>query len=119
MNGTKETKSDRQLLLEQVLEVVRELESGNSTDPDLPTIYHQYPNPNRKSPHVYEVVYKTDETGTYRGSELMVCGGGPSIWIDTRFNTVIGQCGSDLIHRRYDDRFDLDDHYEERFERTR
>ena len=51
-----------------------------------------------------------------KGAEILVTFGGPTIWIDTRYNNVVGAWGSDRITRSYTDNINLDEAVNELWE---
>ena len=59
--------------------------------------------------NVYDIKYTVGIDGEYHGAELMVAGGGPNIYVDTRDNTVYGFWGSDRAQWGYVDNIGLDD----------
>ena len=68
---------------------------------------------------VYDIEYIIDVNGNYRGAELMVAGGGPNIYVETRDNTVRGYWGGDKAQWHYVDNIGLDDACEELYQCTR
>ncbi len=137
MNGTEDTKTTRQHLLDNILWIVRELEQG-SEEPDeecfncgskneemcndiemsgcgdydpSPTEYH---NPKR----VLDFEFISGGRGDFRGVEVLATYGGPTITICTKTDTVTGSWGGEeSISRRYADNFGLHERYERLFHR--
>lgn len=63
-----------------------------------------------------DITYRADSSGHYRGAEVTVAVGGPTIWIDTQRQLVHGAWGSNHYERSYDDRVGLDDFMAEMWE---
>ena len=60
--------------------------------------------------------YTVDSKRQCLGGEVLVTFGGPNIWIDTRYNNVIGAWGTDRITRCYTDNINLDEAVNELWE---
>jgi hypothetical protein len=67
----------------------------------------------------YDIKYIVGSDGTYYGAELMVAGGGPNIYVETRDNTVRGYWGGDKAQWGFLDNIGLDDACEELYQCTR
>tara|TARA_R100001460_G_scaffold43298_1_gene79578 strand:- start:153 stop:536 length:384 start_codon:yes stop_codon:yes gene_type:complete len=63
--------------------------------------------------HVYDIKYLVGSDGSYYGAELLVAGGGPNIYVDTRSMVVQGYWGSDRVNIPFIDEIGLDDALEE------
>ena len=64
---------------------------------------------------VYDIRYIVDREKRYYSAELMVAGGGPTIWVDTFDNQVRGYWGADKVYISFADNLGLDDYCEEMY----
>ena len=64
---------------------------------------------------VYDIRYLVDREKRYMGCELMVAGGGPTIWVNTWTKEVEGYWGSDKVLEPFVDNIGLDDYNEEMY----
>jgi len=64
---------------------------------------------------VYDIRYLVDSRKEYMGAELLVAGGGPTIWVDTWRGQVKGWWGGDKVIVDYADNLGLDDYCEEMY----
>ena len=62
---------------------------------------------------VYDIRYLVDREKRYLGAELLVAGGGPTIWVDTWDKEVKGYWGADRVRVPFSDNIGLDDYCEE------
>ena len=62
---------------------------------------------------VYDIRYLVDREKKYLGCELMVAGGGPTIWVNTWTREVEGYWGGDKVVEPFIDNIGLDDYNEE------
>tara|TARA_R100001129_G_scaffold78184_2_gene53233 strand:+ start:388 stop:714 length:327 start_codon:yes stop_codon:yes gene_type:complete len=65
--------------------------------------------------HVYSIRYLVDSEKKYLGAMLMVAGGGPTIWVNTRTSHVEGSWWGDKCEYYYIDNIGLDDYNEEMY----
>ena len=63
----------------------------------------------------YDIRYLVDREKRYLGAEIMVAGGGPTIWVDTWRATVKGYWGADRVECPFIDNIGLDDYCEEMY----
>ena len=63
----------------------------------------------------YDIRYLVDREKRYLGAEIMVAGGGPTIWVDTWTNEVKGYWGSDRVTCPFADNLNLDNYCEEMY----
>ena len=63
----------------------------------------------------YDIRYLVDREKRYLGAEILVAGGGPTIWVDTWTNEVRGYWGTDRVQRYFIDNLGLDDYCEEMY----
>ena len=63
----------------------------------------------------YDIRYLVDREKRYIGAELMVAGGGPTIWVDLWDNEVKGYWGADRVTEHFIDTLDLNDYCEEMY----
>ena len=61
---------------------------------------------------VYDIRYIVDRDKRYMGAELMVAGGGPTIWVNLYTNEVEGYWGGDRVTAPFIDNLGLDDYCE-------
>ena len=59
---------------------------------------------------VYDIRYIVDREKRYMGAELMVAGGGPTIWVNLYTNEVEGYWGGDRVTKAFTDNPGLDDY---------
>ena len=63
----------------------------------------------------YDIRYLVDREKRYMAAEILVAGGGPTIWVDTWDNEVKGYWGSDRVTCPFSDNIGLDDYCEEMY----
>ena len=61
----------------------------------------------------YDIRYYVDREKQYLGAELLVAGGGPTIWVNTYTGYVEGYWGGDKVREPFKDELDLDGYCEE------
>jgi len=61
----------------------------------------------------YDIRYLVDREKRYMAAEIMVAGGGPTIWVDTWDNEVKGYWGGDRVTVPFADNLELNDYCEE------
>ena len=61
----------------------------------------------------YDIRYYVDSSKRYLGAEIMVAGGGPTIWVDLWDLEVKGYWGSDRVTVPFCDTLNLNDYCEE------
>ena len=64
---------------------------------------------------VYDIRYIVDREKRYLGAELMVAGGGPTIWVNLDTKYVEGYWGGDKVTEPFIDEIGLDDYMEEMY----
>ena len=64
---------------------------------------------------VYDIRYIVDREKRYYSAELLVAGGGPTIWVDTFTREVRGYWGGDKVVEPFIDNIGLDDYNEEMY----
>ena len=62
---------------------------------------------------VYDIRYIVDREKRYYSAELLVAGGGPTIWVSLNDMEVQGYWGSDRVNEPFIDNIGLDDYCEE------
>ena len=62
-----------------------------------------------------DIRYLVDREKRYMAAEILVAGGGPTIWVDTWENEVKGYWGADRVNIMFADNLDLDDYCEEMY----
>ena len=63
----------------------------------------------------YDIRYYVDREKQYLGAEILVAGGGPTIWVNTYTGYVEGYWGGDKVLEPFRDELDLDGYCEELF----
>jgi hypothetical protein len=61
----------------------------------------------------YGIRYLVDHDKQYLGAQILVAGGGPTIWVDTFTKEVRGYWGTDRVQWYFMDTLGLDDYCEE------
>ena len=64
---------------------------------------------------VYDIRYIVDREKRYYSAELMVAGGGPTIWVNLNTKEVEGYWGGDRVTVPFIDNLGLDDYCEEMY----
>ena len=64
---------------------------------------------------VYDIRYIVDREKRYMGAELMVAGGGPTIWVNLDTKYVEGYWGGDRVQWAFRDNLGLDEYCEEMY----
>ena len=64
---------------------------------------------------VYDIRYIVDREKRYFSAEMMVAGGGPTIWVNLNTMEVEGYWGSDRVNVPFIDNLGLDDYCEEMY----
>jgi hypothetical protein len=60
--------------------------------------------------HVYDIRYIVDREKRYYSAEMMVAGGGPTIWVSLNEMEVQGYWGGDRVNVPFTDNLGLDDY---------
>ena len=63
----------------------------------------------------YDIRYLVDSSKRFLGAEILVAGGGPTIWVDTFREKVTGWWGSDRFEYYFQDNIGLNDYCEEMY----
>ena len=63
----------------------------------------------------YDIRYYVNRDKSYLGAEIMVAGGGPTIWVNTYTRQVEGYWGGDKVFEPFADELGLDDYCEEMY----
>jgi hypothetical protein len=63
----------------------------------------------------YDIRYYVDSSKRYLGAEMLVAGGGPTIWVNTYTKEVEGYWGGDKVLEYFRDELDLDGYCEEMY----
>ena len=63
----------------------------------------------------YDIRYYVDREKRYLGAEIMVAGGGPTIWVNLYTKEVEGYWGGDRVKVPFIDSLGLDDYCEEMY----
>ena len=62
---------------------------------------------------VYDIRYIVDREKRYYSAEMLVAGGGPTIWVNLNTKEVEGYWGSDRVTEPFIDNIGLDDYLED------
>jgi len=63
----------------------------------------------------YDIRYYVDSSKRYLGAEILVAGGGPTVWVNTYTKYVEGYWGGDKVLEPFIDELDLDGYCEEMY----
>ena len=64
---------------------------------------------------VYDIRYLVDREKRYLGAEILVAGGGPTIWVNLNTGYVEGFWGGDKVEEPFTDNLGLDDYCEDMY----
>ena len=110
----KKLKKKSETCEEQLRRMCREIADG-ITDPDK-----EYWNDTHKwMEDVYDIRYIVDREKRYYSAELLVAGGGPTIWVNLNTKEVEGYWGGDRVNVPFSDNLGLDDYCEEMYASTK
>ena len=65
--------------------------------------------------NIYDIRYLVAQDKSFLGAEILVAGGGPTIWVDTFREQVTGWWGSDRVQWYFQDNLGLNDYCEEMY----
>ena len=65
--------------------------------------------------NTYDIRYLVDREKRYLGAEILVAGGGPTIWVSLNDMEVQGYWGGDRVNEPFIDNLGLDDYMEEMY----
>ena len=90
------------------------------TNPDPKFIGPEDEEPRQETAHdwmegTYDIRYYVNRDKSYLGAEIMVAGGGPTIWVNTYTREVEGYWGGDKVREPFADELGLDDYCEEMY----
>lgn len=91
---------------EQLRRMVRDI-ADSITSPEEGATAHDW------METTYDIRYLLDSTKSFLGAEILVAGGGPTIWVDTFREVVTGWWGSDKVEWYFQDNLGLNDYCEE------
>lgn len=116
MSAVRKSETCEEQLRRMVRNVADELTSGKTTrlskyESKCEVILE----PGHFMEYVYDIRYLVDSQKRFLGAELMVAGGGPTIWVDTFREQVTGWWGSDRVQWYYQDNIGLNDYCEEMY----
>ena len=63
----------------------------------------------------YDIRYIVDREKRYYSAEMLVAGGGPTIWVNLNTGYVEGYWGGDKVEEPFSDNLGLDDYCEEMY----
>ena len=63
----------------------------------------------------YDIRYYVDRDHGYLGAEILVAGGGPTVWVNTYTGYVEGYWGGDKVFEPFIDELDLDGYCQEMY----
>jgi len=63
----------------------------------------------------YDIRYYINRDKSYLGAEILVAGGGPTVWVNTYTQQVEGYWGGDKVLEPFRDELDLDGYCEEMY----
>ena len=63
----------------------------------------------------YDIRYLVSSDKSFLGAEILVAGGGPTIWVDTFREQVTGWWGTDRVQWYFQDNMGLNDYMEEMY----
>tara|TARA_R100001015_G_C4477083_1_gene58790 strand:- start:231 stop:545 length:315 start_codon:yes stop_codon:yes gene_type:complete len=63
----------------------------------------------------YDIHYTVDREKRYMGAEILVAGGGPTVWVNLNTQEVEGYWGGDRVNIMFTDNLGLDEYCEEMY----
>ena len=108
MSAVKKSETCGEQLRRMCKDIAEDITAGNPDDKDSRTA-------SAWMEDVYDIRYIVDRDKRYLGAELMVAGGGPTIWVNLDTNYVEGYWGGDKVTEPFIDNLGLDDYCEEMY----
>ena len=104
---------------QQLRRMVRNI-ADSITSPNPKFIGPEDEEPREETAHdwmegTYDIRYLVDREKRFMGAEILVAGGGPTIWVDTFREKVTGWWGSDRFEYYFQDNIGLNDYCEEMY----
>ena len=104
---------------EQLVRMCKNI-ADSITNPDPKFIGPEDEEPRQETAHdwmegTYDIRYYVRQDKSYLGAEIMVAGGGPTIWVNTYTQQVEGYWGGDKVLEPFIDNLDLDYYCEEMY----
>ena len=65
--------------------------------------------------NTYDIRYLVDQNKMFLGAEILVAGGGPTIWVNLYTKEVEGYWGGDRVTKAFSDNLGLNDYCEEMY----
>ena len=109
IKGEKKPETCEEQLRRMCKSIAEEITKGTRETPDGESPASEYMD------HVYDIRYLVDREKRYMGCELMVAGGGPTLWVNTYTKEVEGYWGGDRVTWAFQDNIGLDDYNEEMY----
>ena len=103
MSAVRKSETCEQKLRRMCKSIAKEISDENNTMKQLEVFMDA----------VYDIRYIVDREKRYLGAELMVAGGGPTIWVNLYTKEVEGFWGFDKIIEPFIDNLGLNDYMEE------
>ena len=107
MSTVRKSETCEQQLRRMCKNIAEEITKGTREVPDGESPASEY------MEHVYDIRYIVDREKRYYSAELMVAGGGPTIWVNLNTKEVEGYWGGDKVLEPFIDNIGLDDYLAE------
>ena len=109
MSTVRKSETSGEQLRRMCKNIAEEITKGTREVPDGESPASEY------MEHVYDIRYIVDREKRYYSAELMVAGGGPTIWVNLNTKEVEGYWGGDKVLEPFIDNLRLDDYCEEMY----
>ena len=109
MSTVRKSETCEEQLRRMCKNIAEEITKGTREVPDGESPASEY------MEHVYDIRYIVDREKRYYSAELLVAGGGPTIWVSLNDMEVQGYWGSDRVNEPFIDNIGLDDYLEEMY----
>ena len=109
MSAVRKSETCEEQLRRMCKNIAEEITKGTREVPDGESPASEY------MEHVYDIRYIVDREKRYYSAELLVAGGGPTIWVSLNDMEVQGYWGSDRVNEPFIDNIGLDDYLEEMY----
>ena len=103
MSAVKKSETCEEKLRRMCRDIADEITAGNPEGKDSKTA-------SAWMEDTYDIRYLVDSSKRYLGAQLLVAGGGPTIWVNTWTKEVEGYWGGDRVNIGFCDNLGLDDY---------